>query len=64
MRPWQDGGPTTLDNLVMLCKRHHRLVHHSGWTVRLPDGLPEFLPPRWIDPDQNPRRKPPPHLIA
>jgi 5-methylcytosine-specific restriction protein A len=30
---------------------------------RVRDGLPEFLPPRWIDPEQNPRWKPVPHLV-
>jgi 5-methylcytosine-specific restriction protein A len=49
----------------MLCKIHHRLLHaDSGWTVRIRDGLPEFLPPRWIDPEQAPRRKPLPHLLG
>ena len=26
-------GPTTLDNLVCLCSRHHAFKHSSGWTV-------------------------------
>jgi 5-methylcytosine-specific restriction protein A len=42
----------------MLCKVHHRLLHHSEWLVRIRDGLPEFVPPRWIDPEQRPRRQP------
>jgi hypothetical protein len=32
---WADGGPTTLDNLILLCRRHHRLVHEEGWTLEL-----------------------------
>lgn len=28
--PWQDGGRTDLENLAMLCRRHHVLVHESG----------------------------------
>src|SRR5918996_3236610 len=27
---WTNGGPTALSNLVLLCRRHHRLIHHSG----------------------------------
>ena len=64
IRPWENGGETALHNSVMLCKVHHRLLHHSGWLVRLPDGLPEFIPPLWIDPERRPRRKPLPHLAA
>jgi hypothetical protein len=32
---WARGGETSLDNLVLLCRRHHRLVHEGGWTVEL-----------------------------
>ncbi|MET8198516.1 HNH endonuclease signature motif containing protein [Micromonospora taraxaci] len=54
---WADGGPTNLDNAVLLCGHHHRHIHHSNWTVRLGDnGRPEFVPPAWLDPDQVPRR--------
>jgi hypothetical protein len=27
---WADGGPTALGNLLLLCRRHHRLVHRRG----------------------------------
>ena len=30
---WARGGATTLDNLVLLCRRHHRLVHEGGCHV-------------------------------
>src|SRR5213076_2277047 len=30
---WIDGGPTDLDNLVLLCRRHHRMVHEGGWQL-------------------------------
>ena len=30
---WLDGGRTDLDNLVLLCRRHHRAVHEGGWTI-------------------------------
>ncbi|MBB5480245.1 HNH endonuclease signature motif containing protein [Micromonospora parathelypteridis] len=54
---WADGGPTSLDNAVLLCGHHHRHLHHSDWVVRLGgDGHPEFIPPAWLDPEQVPRR--------
>jgi uncharacterized protein DUF222/HNH endonuclease len=28
---WADAGPTDLDNLVLLCHAHHRLLHEGGW---------------------------------
>lgn len=30
---WADGGATGLDNLVLLCRRHHRAVHEGGFRV-------------------------------
>ncbi len=33
--PWEDGGATALDNLVMLCRFHHRSMHRPGWIVRI-----------------------------
>jgi Domain of unknown function (DUF222)/HNH endonuclease len=54
---WQDGGPTSAGNCVLLCGHHHRTVHHHGWDVRIEtDGLPSFYPPAWIDPDRQPQR--------
>jgi hypothetical protein len=55
--PWTAGGPTRLDNLVLLCRQHHRLLHHGDWTVRIAaDGLPEFLPPPVPGEPHHPRR--------
>jgi len=30
---WADGGPTNLDNLILLCGYHHRFLHENGWTI-------------------------------
>ena len=39
VRHWAEGGETSLDNLVLLCPTHHRLVHEGGFDVeRLDDG--------------------------
>jgi hypothetical protein len=43
---WAQGGPTTLSNLVLLCRRHHRAVHEDGYrVVRAPDGTLRFTRP-------------------
>lgn len=39
IRWWRHGGRTELDNLVLICSFHHRLVHEYGWSLaREPDG--------------------------
>ncbi|CAN5314488.1 HNH endonuclease signature motif containing protein [soil metagenome] len=57
IRHWADGGETRLDNLVLLCRFHHRLVHEEGFDLyrdvhgqirfKRPDGraLPPTGPP-------------------
>jgi hypothetical protein len=56
IRSWLDGGPTDLNNTVLLCRRHHRLIEHSPWQVHITNGLPEFLPPAYLDPNRTPIR--------
>ena len=35
---WADGGATRLDNLVLLCRGHHRAVHEGGFRVAAEEG--------------------------
>jgi hypothetical protein len=43
---WGSGGTTDLDNLVLICSFHHRLVHELGWSIsRTPDGTVRWFTP-------------------
>uniref|UniRef100_UPI0012B616B3 HNH endonuclease signature motif containing protein n=1 Tax=Nakamurella lactea TaxID=459515 RepID=UPI0012B616B3 len=59
---WADGGLTVLENGVLICGFHHTEIHLGRWVCRMAaDGRPEFIPPRWLDPAQRPRRN---HLFT
>jgi uncharacterized protein DUF222/HNH endonuclease len=46
LRHWLHGGPTDLQNLVLLCRGHHHAVHEGGWQLhRHPDGEFTATPP-------------------
>jgi hypothetical protein len=46
IRHWAQGGPTTLTNLVLLCRRHHRAVHEEGYQIEpASDGALQFRRP-------------------
>jgi hypothetical protein len=57
---WVDNGPTSLENCVALCGRHHRLLHHSQWRIQMTGGIPEFHPPPWLG---DPSRTNPLHTV-
>jgi hypothetical protein len=43
---WGKGGPTDLDNLILVCGFHHKAVHEYGWSVqRRPDNTVEWFRP-------------------
>ncbi|WP_434451505.1 DUF222 domain-containing protein [Lentzea sp. E54] len=56
VRGWADGGETSVDNAVLLCRSHHTLVHQSEWEVTMVSGIPVFTRPRWLDPSRTYRR--------
>jgi hypothetical protein len=65
--PWFEGGPTSLDNLVLLCGANHTDVHHGHWTITITNGTVHVTRPTWTDPgptgrlNLRPNQPPPPH---
>ncbi|MEE8489037.1 MAG: HNH endonuclease signature motif containing protein, partial [Acidimicrobiia bacterium] len=61
---WSQGGPTDLDNLILLCGFHHRFLHEHDWHITTrDDGTFQFRRPDWT---RYPKPKPglPPRLAA
>lgn len=68
---WSRGGPTEIDNLALVCWRHHQLIHlhattnpEEGWRLIMLAGVPYAIRPIWQDPDQVPIRNTLPEAIA
>ena len=59
LQHWLHGGSTDLDNLVLLCRRHHILCHEGHWTLqRQPDHTIVAIPPP-VPGERPPRHAPP-----
>ena len=71
VRHWADGGTTRLDNLLLLCPRHHRAVHEGGYRVRRTasggfafiDRYGELLPVVPPTPIRSPKPASAPHIF-
>ena len=65
---WADGGKTSLDNLILLCRKHHTITHQTPWQLRIDQQTrrPAWTPPPPIDDHgrltYTPPRRPP--LVA
>ena len=60
---WADGGATSLANLLLLCRRHHRVLHEGGWSlVGDPTGELTAIPPEGVRTRRTGR--PPPGVAA
>jgi hypothetical protein len=60
--PWWRGGRTDIDQMCLVCEFHHREFERRGWAVQMTDGMPEWIPPPWMDPERRPRRNTAHHL--
>jgi hypothetical protein len=45
-----------IENLILLCPRHHTEIHAEEWVITVQDGVPWFTPPAWVDPTRTPIR--------
>lgn len=54
IRWWIHGGPTDMDNLILLCAKHHHAVHDRDWTCTGTAAAPEFRRPDGRVVDQRP----------
>ena len=59
VRHWEHGGPTDLDNLVLTCGFHHKLVHEFKWKIRLEGSVVKWFYPsgRRYDPGPIPPKR-------
>ena len=54
---WAAGGETSLSNLALCCRRHHRAIHTGDWTITFtPDGHPQANPREITNLNPYPRR--------
>ncbi|WP_091467274.1 HNH endonuclease signature motif containing protein [Paenarthrobacter nitroguajacolicus] len=53
---WSYGGTTSTNNGTLLCSHHHHLIHKEQWRIDITTGVPWFIPPPHLDPQQTPRR--------
>ncbi|MGW5189283.1 DUF222 domain-containing protein [Kribbella sp. NPDC004138] len=61
---WIDGGDTKVDNLALLCRRHHVDLHRGRWHITILDGIVHVARPSWAEPGPTltrARRAAPPH---
>ena len=52
LKGWRQGGPTDIDNAVLICNAGHASIETSGWDIDMRDGRPWVRGPLIFDPTQ------------
>ncbi len=47
---------TRVDDGALACTANHATFERMGWKSIIHNGRPHWIPPRWVDPEQRPRR--------
>ena len=56
---WAHGGPTDINNMTLLCTRHHVIVHRDHYTAEVTTTGPGVMQQRWHrQPDAEQQRRP------
>ena len=50
----RDRGRTDVENGLLLCRHHHLLIHNNGWEIERSGASYYLIPPRAVDPEQQP----------
>ncbi|PRB72616.1 HNH endonuclease signature motif containing protein [Arthrobacter sp. MYb213] len=53
---WERGGKTCIENCAVLCRHHHALIHRRLLRIQMVGSVPHIVLPKFLDPDQIPRR--------
>ena len=53
---YQQTRTTSIEDGALACGYCHRERIHEGWSTTMRNGIPHWVPPVWIDPDQTPVR--------
>lgn len=46
---YRDGGPTDIDNGILLCSAHHHMLHAQNWSIQMCEGVPYLYPPAFLN---------------
>jgi Domain of unknown function (DUF222)/HNH endonuclease len=64
MKEWSEGGKTSIDNGILLCRHHQLLLHNNGWQITRKAGAIVIIPPPKVDRSQRPRVLPTKSRVA